>query len=158
MQNFVLIKANIDYIKEVYDLSNSREVRENSLNSAAIPWDVHVQWYNSKIKASPENLFLIITNAAGEFLGQVRFQATSQEEAIISISLSEKARGRSLAAEILKAASQMYISENAKKRTILAQISKDNIPSLKSFSKAAFVYDSDFELNDKQYILMKKVI
>ncbi|EPG76050.1 acetyltransferase (GNAT) domain protein [Leptospira fainei serovar Hurstbridge str. BUT 6] len=158
MEEFVLIKAKIDFIKEVYDLSNSREVRENSLNPSEIPWDVHVEWYNSKIKAAPENLFLIITDVNGEFLGQVRFQAANSEEAVISISLSKTARGRSLASKILEAACKLYAAENLEKRTILAQISKDNIPSIKSFSRAAFIYDSDFELDKKQYILMKKVI
>ncbi|TGK09957.1 N-acetyltransferase [Leptospira fletcheri] len=157
MQDIILRKADISHIRDVFDLSNDPIVRENSLNPSFIEWGEHEKWFTSKIQ-DPESLFLIVTNQAGTFLGQVRFQAEDLENAVISISLVAAMRGLSFASLILEEACRIYKNENFRKKYVFAQINKSNIPSIKSFAKALFVYDSDFEYNNKMYILMKKTI
>lgn len=72
----------------------------------------------------------MITDKSELFLGQVRYKI-DYNSAIISISLSEKLKGKGLSKEILKQSIKRLFEENLSIKYIIAFISEDNIASKK---------------------------
>ena len=93
--------ANIDDMKNVFDLSNDDTVRKNSINQNKIEWEDHVKWFRNRIDKSH---FYIVENKNKEFVAQVRFD--EQLESTISISITKNFRGKGLASEIIKQCSK----------------------------------------------------
>lgn len=119
-------------IKNVFELSNDKTVRQNSIHSEQIAWEDHVTWFLKRIE-DQTNPFYIIEDKNNNFIGQVRFD--TEEEAIISISIAESFRGRHLAPAIIKAC-----SAKCGLKTVFAYIKKNNAPSIKAFEKAGYQY------------------
>ena len=124
--------ANIDDMKNVFDLSNDDTVRKNSINQNKIEWEDHVKWFRNRIDKSH---FYIVENKNKEFVAQVRFD--EQLESTISISITKNFRGKGLASEIIK-----QCSKKSKLKNIVALVKKENLASQKSFLKAGYKYDS----------------
>jgi RimJ/RimL family protein N-acetyltransferase len=118
-----------------YAWTNDSEVRKNSYQSAAIPYENHVDWFHSKLK-SPNTLLLIFENELKEAVGQVRLE-TDGNTAVIGISIDKNHRGKGYALEMLKAGCREYFSFNPN-NCILAYIKKDNFASYKAFVAAGY--------------------
>lgn len=123
-----------DDIKDVFNLSNDKLVRCNSINTTPISWEEHVEWFNKRVVSSLP--FYIIRDSNKNLIAQVRID--KQDEFIISISLSKIYRGNGLASDIIKQCSQKSGCNE-----ITALIRKDNIASQKAFTKAGYVLVSE---------------
>ncbi len=136
--------ANIDDIKNIFDLSNDDKVRANSIHTEKIEWENHVKWFSNRINI--ENApFYIIEDNNNNFIGQARIDNT--EEPIISISITNNYRGKGLATNIISMCSK---ASNYNK--IFAYIKKENLPSFKSFIKAGYkIVAQDNEYYKLQY-------
>lgn len=134
MNDFKIRPANISDMKNVFELSNDKLVRKNSINSNAIIWDEHVKWFNERLKKGNEP-FYIIEDKNDNFIGQIKFDRKENNDIYISISISENYRGKHLASYLIK---QCSLKTNFKR--ILSVIKKENIASLKAFQK------SDYEI------------
>lgn len=124
-------QANIEDMRKVFELSNDKTVRENSINQDALLWENHVEWFKERIKDS-KTPFYIVENSTSDFVAQVRFD-TKNDETIISISITKDFRGKGLASEIIK-----QCSKKSRKNTIFAYIKSENSASIKSFQKAGY--------------------
>lgn len=140
---FKIRLADSDDIKKVFELSNDMVVRENSINQNPIKWDEHVKWFNETIQ-SQNVLFYIIETCDSQFIGQVRIK--KGEENVISISISEKFRGKGLASKILQESALMSGLEN-----LTAYIKKENNPSLKSFLNAGYEISNIVSINNLEF-------
>ena len=102
-QRFLIRYANLDDMKNIFELSNDDEVRKNSFSTEKIKWDEHVKWYNNRLqkRICP---FYIIEDIDGRFIGQVRIDIG--DETIISISITKDFRGKKLASQIIRQCSQ----------------------------------------------------
>lgn len=121
--------ANINDMKNVFELSNDDVVRKNSIHKEKIEWENHVNWFENRIK---NNFFYIIETLNNNFIAQVRID--QGDENTISISICEKYRGKKLASYIIK-----KCSEKSKLKNITAYISINNIASKKAFEKAGYI-------------------
>lgn len=143
-KKFTIRLANIEDMQGVFNLSNDDVVRGNSINPNKIEWENHVEWFTAKINEEGCEFFAVV-NENKEFIAQVRV-----EKNIMSISLSEKFRGKGLGSEIIKAASQ-----KSKQTPIMAYVKIDNISSEKAFLKAGYVVTGMKTINSENYRELK---
>ncbi|OQY09322.1 MAG: UDP-2,4-diacetamido-2,4,6-trideoxy-beta-L-altropyranose hydrolase [Fusobacteriia bacterium 4572_132] len=127
--NFSLRRATIKDIKKVYELSNANYVREYSTNKEKIKWNDHIIWYNDVLENQKKILYIV--EVKGEFVGQVRFDL-SEIENVISISLSEKIRGKGMGKWIIDRA-LMRLEKEERIKKVTAYILEDNVVSKKVF-------------------------
>lgn len=138
-EEFSIRFADKNDIKNVFELSNNKTVRQNSVCCEQIAWEDHVVWFLNRIE-NKKDPFYIIEDKNNNFIGQVRFD--SKPEPIISISITDAFRGKHLAPAIIKAC-----SAKSGLKTVFAYIKKNNIPSVKAFEKAGYQYlqeDGDY--------------
>lgn len=124
-----------DDCKLLWKWANEPEVRAVSFSSELIPWERHVQWFNSKLSAS-DCIFYIAVNNNDVPIGQVRYDIET-EEAVISISIDRKFRDRGYGSSLILLASDKLFRESAVTR-INAYIKLDNQASIRAFVKAGF--------------------
>jgi spore coat polysaccharide biosynthesis predicted glycosyltransferase SpsG/RimJ/RimL family protein N-acetyltransferase len=143
--NFYLRKAVESDSNIVLELSNDPTVRSQSINTNRIKIEVHQEWFAKKI-IDPGYLYLLAFTNKDEFIGQVRFEIENNE-AIVSISISQKFRGKGFSKKILKRACSKVFSE-MKVDSIIAYIKPENAASIKGFLSAGFVYSTDQLINN----------
>ena len=131
-----LRKVKAKDVKEVFNLSNQDFVRRYSINKDKIEWTEHVKWFNAILKDN-NTVFYVATEKNESFLGQVRYKIT-QNSATVSISLSEKIRGKGLSKEILSRSIKKFFEEKISVKDIIAFVSEDNIASKKIFEGLNF--------------------
>lgn len=131
-----LRKVKSEDIKEVFDLSNQYYVRRYSINKDKIEWADHVKWFNSVLE--DKNIaFYVVTDKNESFLGQIRYKIV-ESSATVSISLSEKLKGKGLSKEILNKSIKKIFDEEQSVKDIIAFVSENNIASKKIFEGLNF--------------------
>jgi predicted acetyltransferase len=91
--------------------------------------------------ASAGCLIYIFSDDENKLIGQIRIEmmlASSIENALISISVDQKARGRKYASQMISLASSDY-KRLYPSTSILAYIFKEHIASVKSFINAGYI-------------------
>jgi len=140
----------------IWKWANDPEVRAESFTPKAIPYNDHVIWFERK-NNDPDSYLYIAENTDRKSVGQVRFELEGND-AIISISLDRKFRGKGYGSIIIALASQK-IFEISEVNVIHAYIKKGNIASKSAFQKAGFIFLENAVINDQQaghFILKKK--
>jgi len=134
-------------VRNIFELSNDNDVRENSFNHSKIRFEDHEKWFKSKIE-DENNIFLVV-NIQDNFAGQVRFELEG-DSATVSISIKEEFRELGLGKNFLKKAID-YLKVNSPQISMVNAYIKDNNPSsLKLFEKM------DFEFNKILFIKNQK--
>ncbi|MBA4407775.1 hypothetical protein C0389_10905 [bacterium] len=150
-----LRNASDDDAMQVFNLSNERSVRINSVDQSPIKWQEHVQWYTEKI--NDENcIYLLAFNGSDEFVGQVRFDFKG-DEAVIGISLNKSFRGKGLSSPLLIKSSFQLLKNKPNIKSILAYIKPSNTASIKAFQSAAYVFSHEEYINNEKFIVYKLV-
>lgn len=139
--NFIIKKATEEDIYDVFELSNDKDVRENSINTSKIEFPSHQKWFLSKI-SNPKDYFYIIKTHNDDFIGQLRIENKNNEN-IISISIKKEFRNRKIASKIINQCS--ILSDLSK---ITAYIKPSNIPSIKAFERAGYKFDKEVILEN----------
>lgn len=133
---YYIRKAEKKDVDNIFKLSNEELVRENSINTEVIEYKEHLKWYDEKI--NDENVkFYIVYNDEESFLGQIRFEITG-EEANISISFTEKLRGRHKGNLIMEMSIQELLKEKSNIKKINAIIKDKNKASIILFERYGF--------------------
>ena len=142
-------------VEQLFYLSNDQTVRRYSLNHKKIKWESHMRWFKERL--SNNNYVIYIIELFGYFIGQVRFKIDrSRREAVISVSLTSKARGLGLSSLVIQKALLLFRRYHVP--IIKAYILKDNVISEKSFQRAGFIYDkSTCMKNQKVKIFIKNI-
>ena len=134
-EGFYLSRAREDDCELLYLWANEPSVREASFNSDPIGWYEHRQWFRGKIE-DPSCTIFIAADQSEQPLGMARFEI-KVKEAVISVSLDSKVRGRGLGAKLIeKASKKMMILKNIDK--INAYIKIENAASVNAFTKAGY--------------------
>ena len=141
---FLLREVLIKDEKLILKWANDPVVRKGSFNHSVITENEHHNWFINKLK--DKNVLMWIFEVNQKPSGLVRFEKNSEKEAVISYQLTKSARGKKLAAEMLKLSIKKIkkIWGNIK---ILAFTLPQNLASIKSLEKAGFKIIS--ELNDQ---------
>lgn len=132
----ILRKVKEEDIRDVFELSNQDYVRCYSINKNKIQWTDHINWFKN-ILCDKNGVFYVVTDENKTFLGQVRYIICKQS-ATVSISLSEKLRGRGLSKTILYQSIEKLFEENVFVEEIIALVSENNIASKKIFERLSF--------------------
>ena len=126
------LKAEDDVL--LYEWANDKLSRVNSYNSNFISWEEHKNWFVEKL--NNKNVIIFIAELNDIPSGFIRFEI-QKNHTIISVFVSEKFRGKSLAKKFIKDTSKKYFNMNS--LPIHAYIKKENIASIKSFEKSGYL-------------------
>ncbi|MBN1637370.1 MAG: UDP-2,4-diacetamido-2,4,6-trideoxy-beta-L-altropyranose hydrolase, partial [Ignavibacteriales bacterium] len=150
---FYFRKATKNDSELIFNLSNDKLVRNNSINTEEILVDTHIKWFDEKLK--DENYIILLAKDKNDiFIGQVKFELHN-DNAIISISICKNYRGKGFAKKMLEK-SCGYIFENYNNiNEINAYIRPENISSKKSFEGVGFIYDCKEKIREDIFYLYK---
>lgn len=127
--------------KLIMNWRNDFTTRKMFYNNQIKVWDSFKnEFYNCYFKNIP--LFAVMDNKKISF---VSFVKEGEDYYSISINIPPENRGKKLASKIL-VASLEYIKNNNKYKNIkkiVAEIKIENLPSIKSFLRAGFIYEKD---------------
>lgn len=137
-------------IKDAFELSNEDYVRQYSINKNKILWEDHVKWFNSVLE-DDNVVFYVVTDGTDSFLGQIRFNL-DKDNATVSISLSNKLRGRGLSRSLLKQSIEKLFAEENQVNEIIAYVSESNVASMKIFTGL------NFKINDENDSMIKLIL
>jgi RimJ/RimL family protein N-acetyltransferase len=117
--------------------ANEPEVRKQSYKSTLLDLEDHQSWFSDKLK--DENCVMFLFESEGQPVGQVRFQKQIGGVAIVGVTVDNQFRGRGMATNILKIASEEFLRLNTH-FSLHAYIKKDNVASVKAFLNASFSF------------------
>lgn len=151
--NFYFRNANERDATLIFNLSNERIVRTNSINQSPIKWNEHLEWFSEKIK--DENcMFLLAFDRIDRFIGQVRFDI-KEGIASIGISIDKDFRGKRFSSQLIFNATFKLLKERNDVTAILAYIRPSNIPSIKSFLKSGYIFSHSETMGEEQFQIYK---
>lgn len=130
-------------VKDVFELSNDKDVRKNSINKEFISWENHVVWFENRL-LNPVP-FYIIEDDKHNFIAQTRFEK-EKENIFISVSITKAYRGRGYGTKIIKECTK---KSNFKK--VYALVKSDNVQSQKAFIKAGYIKNDIKIINGEAY-------
>jgi RimJ/RimL family protein N-acetyltransferase len=119
----------------IWHWSNDPLIRSVSFSSEYIPWSDHIHWFTSKL-GDPNCVFYVALNQDHLPIGQVRYEITNQE-ATISLAISESFRGRGYGRKIILLSVQ-EVQHGLQIKTINAYIKPNNLASINVFLKSGF--------------------
>lgn len=122
--------------KFLWEWANDPATRSASFSTAPILWEHHVEWFNHKL-TDLNCFFYVVLDSKSTPIGQVWFQV-DVNEAVVSVSLAPKQRGRSYGSKIIWLGAQRFF-DSTSVNFIHAYIKQDNQASVSAFSKAGFI-------------------
>ena len=129
---------------DVFTWRNDTVTRNMSLVSDILLYEDHLKWFKEVLE-DPNEVFLLFQDTLIKSkLGIVRFALDQTgRTGLISINLSPEFRGKNYAKICLNSAIIELGSRSSKCRILLAEIKKDNIPSLNIFKGVGFQFFKD---------------
>jgi len=117
-----------------FEWANEPTTRAQSFSQAAIPYESHVQWFQSKYNSATSLLW--VATYQHHDIGQIRFDIKAPE-AIISFSLAPAFRGRGLGNLMLEKGIQKFrgLFPNY---TLVGYVKHENVASNKAFQNLGF--------------------
>jgi UDP-2,4-diacetamido-2,4,6-trideoxy-beta-L-altropyranose hydrolase len=136
---------------QVWQWANAPDVRAASFSSDTIPWAIHVQWFDQKLK-DPDCRFWIAEDDRGQRVGQVRFDRR-ERQAVISVIINAGSRGAGCGSLLIWLASRRLFSENDVE-LIRAFIKPNNVASIRAFEKAGYRRGRDDTVRGQPAVVM----
>ena len=125
-----LTLATSEDVRFIFELANDPSVRAQAINTGAIAWDDHVNWFSQKLRSSETKIY--IARAWKKLLGQVRLDRQA-DGWLISYSIVANQRGLGLGTQLIAEAMKLHRGDLLK-----AQVRNDNVASMKVFEKLGF--------------------
>jgi len=149
--NYIIREAETRDRRFVFDLSNEKIVRNNSIKKRKIGWEEHIKWFNKKLNDNNYEFF-VIYDEHNNFIGQIRYEI-SDDKAVVSISITKNFRAEKLASKILADSAIILFRNREKVERVFAYIRKENITSLRAFEKAGYIFEKSLDINNENYKL-----
>lgn len=156
-RNFSLRRAVFKDAPSLFYLANEDIVRNFSFHPRKINWGKHLKWYREKL--SNENCVFFIFNIKNSFCGQLRFDLNlEKKEAVVNISFTKEVRGVDLSSFALKTSINALLKIHKYVQVVKAYVKHENVPSIKMFEHANFVFSKNIIINgNKARMYIKKV-
>lgn len=122
--------ATLEDAQRLFDWRNDPATREASVTTAPVAWEDHAAWLEASLARSDRRLLIAEEGSAS--IGTVRFDVGA-DGVEVSITLAPEARGRGLAAPLLRLATTQG-------GPYLARIRPGNSASRRAFEAAGFRY------------------
>ena len=149
--NYIIREAETRDSRFIFDLSNEKIVRDNSIKKRKIDWEEHIKWFNKKLNDNNYEFF-VIYDEHNNFIGQIRYEI-SDDKAVVSISITKNFRGEKLASKILADSATILFRNREKIERVFAYIRKENIASLRAFEEAGYIFEKSLNINNENYKL-----
>lgn len=152
-EGITIRKVSIEDKEITFKWANDIQTRTNSFNTNIIPYENHSKWFDNKLL--DKNSWYYIGEIDGEALGLIRFDL-KENKIVAGITIDKKYRGHRLSSKLLQKSCNL-LSQHTD-LNIVAYIKKDNIPSIKAFERAGFIYQTSLVINDidsYEYIFKK---
>ena len=136
MSNIInLTKAGIADANDIFEWRNHPDIRKNFFNQELLSWEEHEKWFMAKLKDPDTTVYMAYYKK--EKIGTIRFES---KESVIktSVMLNPLFLGKGLGSQVIKLGVEEYIKEKKPKKSLVAEIKKDNITSIKAFQKAGY--------------------
>ena len=127
-------EASIEDCRQIWLLSNNREVRENSFNTEPIEFENHILWYKEKL-ISPDTAFYVL-DVYGVVGGQIRY-VKKGDAAEISFSVAPAFRGKKLGKALIERTMDKACDKLSVDR-VLGVVKSFNHASIHIFLNAGF--------------------
>ncbi len=127
--------------RRIWEIRNHPDVRKKSGNSEIIAFNKHDNWFNEKYFVKNDNICYVLT-VDNEVAGYCRLDL-DKNNYVISIAVDSAFHGKGLGNFLLNQTLQKY----NKSKSIIADIKKDNIISIKLFERNGFEYFAKDEEN-----------
>jgi RimJ/RimL family protein N-acetyltransferase len=141
------IEAGLEHAKLLFDWTNEKTVRINSLNTKPIKWEDHLKWFNEKLKSRQNHIFIYFSNSKP--IGQVRLDLEDQVW-LIDYSVDIDFRGRGLGTKILKKTINLETFNEFK-----AIVKEENKASIYVFKKLGFTPIKSINKEFKEFYYAK---
>ncbi|SFC60817.1 GNAT family N-acetyltransferase [Clostridium uliginosum] len=148
--DLILINANKEHCKLIYEWRNDKEVRKNSFDTAKISYEEHVEWYAKKLNDSNCKIYLLANS--NKNIGVVRLELKDGENTI-NYNIEKNSRGKGYGYKILLELEKELI-KNQKTMKLTAYVKSENIFSLKIFNKLNY----EIIKREENIIKLQKVI
>jgi spore coat polysaccharide biosynthesis predicted glycosyltransferase SpsG/RimJ/RimL family protein N-acetyltransferase len=148
---FYLRKVVPEDSKQIFELSNDPEVRNNSINRNKIKWEDHQNWFTQKLKNN-NYIILLALDRKDNFIGQVRFEI-EKDKATVSISIMKDFRGKGFSKNLLVNGCKYLFNYRESLNKILAYIRPENRASIKGFDSAGFSFYRTETINGDNFYL-----
>jgi len=119
-----------------FEWANDELTRACSFNHDSIPFETHKTWFFDKLGNG--KCYMYIVEASSKAIGIVRIEKQDSLTKI-GIAVASAARGRGYSSDMLQLALKEYWKENCS--PVYAYIKIGNTRSIRSFSRAGFVFD-----------------
>ena len=145
-----LKKADFSDIEFLWYLRNQPDVYKFSKEKRRITWPEHIYWIIPVILGNTEKELFIVRKGLLP-VGQIRFDFNDKGKAVVSISLLKEFRSKGIGNESFEKAIKL-LKKTKKPKIVLAEIHKDNIPSIKLFEKL------NFQFKEKKGVWLKYIL
>ncbi|MCW7482144.1 GNAT family N-acetyltransferase [Leptospira kanakyensis] len=139
--NFKVRLATIKDSKQLFDWVNDPAVRKASFNTSRINWQDHEKWFQEKIRSS--NSIILIFEADGISVGQIRFDKEINNNYIIDFSIQKDFRGLSYGTIIIRIGIDYMVNLFSRPITFTGKVKLENLNSIKAFQNNEFVKISE---------------
>ena len=130
---------------------NDNTTRKYSFNTEFIPYEKHKAWFENVLR--DENRKILMVEEEGNTVGVIRLDINPKNRiAEINISIPRPKRGKGLGLLGIKNTCR-YAFESLNVKEIIAKIKKENIASIKMFSRAGF----DVVVEENNVIIMRLI-
>jgi hypothetical protein len=107
------------------------------MSTAPIDWPSHVSWFVAKL-SDPRCLIFIAHDAAGDAVGQIRFDVIGDSRAEVDISISDGRRGEGLGLALVREGVEALHAVRRDITVVRALLRSTNVASKKSFEFSGF--------------------
>jgi UDP-2,4-diacetamido-2,4,6-trideoxy-beta-L-altropyranose hydrolase len=135
--------------RQLWEWANDPDVRPVSFATEPIPWERHLQWFNSKLCDHNAVLYLVV-DSGDVPAGQVRYQVDGTSAAV-SISLAPEFRGKGYGRVVLEMATEDLFRTTAVMQ-IDAYVKPNNTASLRLFTRVGYARAETVRIGGHQAI------
>lgn len=139
----------------LYQWANDPETRANAINTAPIPWEDHVQWFNKKVTDNNSRIFIFEQLLNSRPVGMVRFDY-QDERYLISYLVDKDVRGEGWGEIILKRGIIALTGSIDRRPLLKAMVKEGNIASMQVFVNLGFTDKAPVEMNNISYKVYEK--
>ena len=139
MENIKIRKAKKEDSKKIWEIRNQPISRKYSGNPEKILFKKHKPWFVKKYFSGEDNHCFILEDESDLVIGYCRLDF-NDDYYVVSIALDAGFQGKGLGHYFLNEVLRQFHKE----KNILAEMQKDNLPSIKLFQKNNFkIYKED---------------
>ena len=120
----------------IFDWANDAETRRNSFSTSPIPWSVHEQWFEARLRSEDTRIY-VAQDELGNDVGPVRFEKEG-DHAVVGFSVGSAFRGKGMAAPMLAIGCEAIFAEWKDIAFVLGKVKRYNERARRAMLRIGF--------------------